>query len=492
MTRDRTSVRRRQRQQQTHALETHDIIHPGPILTLPQEIYSEIFVHCVSEIWIPKLYSSDIDAPMSLLNVCRKWRSIALATPALWTTFVVNLDRLRLSSAAAGDFEKHLETWCSRARSLPLSLSFVGHVTKKIGTDRLSGTITPYLSKVRFLKLEITVDDFFKLRVSKASLLQTLNLGAGKVYNKSEGPEPGAVTVSESFPVLRTLILNEGTIPPHRSIPWHQLTTLIVTEDLSIDDCLQVLRWAPSLVECEFRTYATEDEDDTAYPVSHARLTSLLLGDCAHLLLFLTLPALRVLQLQDMDDETDACVVPFLARSAPPLRKFLLRENTYMKVSTQCYLSIPGLTHLELHGMKEAGAIEFLNLLEKEPKTFLPNLEHLAFINTTFYRVSSYRLLLRALRSRSKSCYDGPPVNAFRLQWYMEAILDEELPPLPFAELVAGGMDIYIGPEEYNCLWMFSDKSSCSDKSEVQRYYELISALLIEHGEKFGSKKSSP
>ncbi|KAJ6560151.1 hypothetical protein B0H19DRAFT_945240, partial [Mycena capillaripes] len=54
-----------------------------PVLTLPAEIISEIFVH-----FLP-IYPScppltGFLSPTLLTQICRKWRHIALTTPALW------------------------------------------------------------------------------------------------------------------------------------------------------------------------------------------------------------------------------------------------------------------------------------------------------------------------------------------------------------------------------------------------------------------------
>ncbi|KAJ6616207.1 hypothetical protein B0H10DRAFT_1751925, partial [Mycena sp. CBHHK59/15] len=54
------------------------------VLSLPVEIMSEIFVHC-----LPDLSDSQPDlmkAPFVLMDVCSAWRKIALSTPALWAT----------------------------------------------------------------------------------------------------------------------------------------------------------------------------------------------------------------------------------------------------------------------------------------------------------------------------------------------------------------------------------------------------------------------
>ncbi|KAJ7451657.1 hypothetical protein FB451DRAFT_1000791, partial [Mycena latifolia] len=58
-----------------------------PILALPREIASEIFLQCLlpfpvfSEDYKDSPYLST--APLLLLQICREWRSIAISTPRL-------------------------------------------------------------------------------------------------------------------------------------------------------------------------------------------------------------------------------------------------------------------------------------------------------------------------------------------------------------------------------------------------------------------------
>ncbi|KAJ6630351.1 hypothetical protein B0H10DRAFT_1649973, partial [Mycena sp. CBHHK59/15] len=54
-----------------------------PILTLPLEITSEIFSHCLPPN-ILMVEPSTSAAPLLLTEICRTWRTIALSTPGLW------------------------------------------------------------------------------------------------------------------------------------------------------------------------------------------------------------------------------------------------------------------------------------------------------------------------------------------------------------------------------------------------------------------------
>ncbi|KAJ7187195.1 hypothetical protein C8R46DRAFT_879945, partial [Mycena filopes] len=95
-----------------------DIVYP--VLTLPNEITSTIFVACLP-IFVACLPShgrvrpSPQTAPLLLAQVCGHWREVALATTELWSSF-------DLASAYPGSF-RLLESWISRAKRSPLSLT---------------------------------------------------------------------------------------------------------------------------------------------------------------------------------------------------------------------------------------------------------------------------------------------------------------------------------------------------------------------------------
>nr|GAT54208.1 predicted protein [Mycena chlorophos] len=67
---------------------------PYPVLSLPPEIISEIFIH--TQNLSPKegsdfpFYGSPNHPPLQLMLVCRTWHNIAVSTPALWSSFAVS------------------------------------------------------------------------------------------------------------------------------------------------------------------------------------------------------------------------------------------------------------------------------------------------------------------------------------------------------------------------------------------------------------------
>ncbi|KAF7370149.1 F-box domain-containing protein [Mycena sanguinolenta] len=83
-----------------------------PILTIPVEITSEIFLHCLAAIETALSRPSTQLAPLLLGRICRTWRDIAYTSPRLWAV-------LQVSSWWRTDWVKE---WLRRAASAPLSL----------------------------------------------------------------------------------------------------------------------------------------------------------------------------------------------------------------------------------------------------------------------------------------------------------------------------------------------------------------------------------
>ncbi|KAF7335111.1 F-box domain-containing protein [Mycena venus] len=59
------------------------------VLTLPNEIVSEIFIHFLP-IYPSCLPFGGALSPIHLTQICHRWREIALATPALWRAVSLN------------------------------------------------------------------------------------------------------------------------------------------------------------------------------------------------------------------------------------------------------------------------------------------------------------------------------------------------------------------------------------------------------------------
>ncbi|KAJ7277256.1 hypothetical protein C8J57DRAFT_1061196, partial [Mycena rebaudengoi] len=221
-------------------------LYTYPVLTLPPEITSEIFVQSLPSHGPVTPHPSE--SPLIFLGICRTWRSLALSTPALWTSLDLDVDNDHLAFRASGKLEPFVETWFHRARTLPRSFGFFGAVDNAYDhpLNRILEKQAPYL---REISVCLDSDSVLNLRDGPPfPVLHHLELGA--LNCDLEDTE----TPSDAFrlaPRLQSLSLL--SVPPSAfAVPWEQLTTLYV-QSLDVEECLSVLRLAPSLRE--FRYY---------------------------------------------------------------------------------------------------------------------------------------------------------------------------------------------------------------------------------------------
>jgi len=86
-----------------------------PVLTLPNEIVSEIFIHFLPIYPIcPPL--GGLFSPTTLTQICRKWREIAQTTPALWKAISLSFNGIPCREPA------HISDLLSRSGCCPLSI----------------------------------------------------------------------------------------------------------------------------------------------------------------------------------------------------------------------------------------------------------------------------------------------------------------------------------------------------------------------------------
>ncbi|KAJ7159461.1 hypothetical protein C8R46DRAFT_835203, partial [Mycena filopes] len=89
---------------------------------LPFEITSKIFGHCIIGGAEPDTHS----APLLLAGICGHWRSVALSSPELWSSFArtIHVDQsLNVASARYDSLSELLRLWLARSATLPLTLS---------------------------------------------------------------------------------------------------------------------------------------------------------------------------------------------------------------------------------------------------------------------------------------------------------------------------------------------------------------------------------
>jgi hypothetical protein len=210
-----------------------------PVLTLPNEIVSEIFIHFLPAYpEYPPL--TGLLSPTLLTHICRKWREIALSTPTLWSAITSYNDGIPVKQKA------HLfELWLKSSRPCPLSLQILG-----MDAAEILATVMPHRARWEHLVFFLPLSSLPVID-GPMPLLRHLNLS---FFDAADATE---VFVFCDAPLLRSVILEDVAVTSIM-LPWAQLTSLTL---LSVApwECVPILQKTSNLVHCELKVYFDSD-----------------------------------------------------------------------------------------------------------------------------------------------------------------------------------------------------------------------------------------
>ncbi|KAJ7280816.1 hypothetical protein C8J57DRAFT_1464215 [Mycena rebaudengoi] len=226
-------------------LQTHLDAYKYPILTLPTEITSEIFVN-----FLPAYPACPpaigLSSPHILVQICRTWREIALSTPRLWRAI-----ELRLPTRSPTKPLDLLRTWISRSKNCPLSISLQCS-TELLEVDFIQAII-PHSERWEHIDLKLPIESL-RLIGTDFPLLRSLTLGPTR-YAEETGDTDSldAISPFSNAPILKRVTLSSDFGPYEIQLPWSQLTSISVYF-LSPIECTEILQHSASLGEfrCDY------------------------------------------------------------------------------------------------------------------------------------------------------------------------------------------------------------------------------------------------
>ncbi|KAJ7856793.1 hypothetical protein B0H13DRAFT_2576342 [Mycena leptocephala] len=221
-----------------------------PVLILPPEIVSEIFVHFLPTYPKPPP-KTGLLSPNILCQVCRTWREIALSTPALWRAvrvFLFNGDKRKIEAGF-----RALETSLMRSGSCPLSIELVSGPFIEKELPPFIRSIAAHCARWENLKLFAFLDHLHSI---EGPLLSLRSLTIGLWASKDDSALPA---IFHTAPLLRKVALQRYKSTHHAIIPWSQLTVLIV-DIIRPDECGLVLNHTPRLVHCRLVIDVPDEE----------------------------------------------------------------------------------------------------------------------------------------------------------------------------------------------------------------------------------------
>ena len=258
---------------------------------------------------------------MALLQVCHRWRVVAIATPSLWTDIIIPRKELI-------PLDKDVvRLYLKRSGSCPISLTWHYHYPYQLAvTDILLPTFARWKNLTIFSKFCILYPLFDELKLISFPVLEEFT---GR-YKDYESPQP---IFSLRAPHLRhgvliNCMISTGTLS--------FLVTLQITFSGSMQQSdaaafLDLLRNVAQSLKClRFRIPNGTSQDYTSN-TSNIQLPELVVLDLhytSELLLFISTPNLRTLCLEG---RTGDSIFPFTSLDAPmltrlKLEKFLLSD----------------------------------------------------------------------------------------------------------------------------------------------------------------------
>ncbi|KAJ7859482.1 hypothetical protein B0H14DRAFT_628394 [Mycena olivaceomarginata] len=216
------------------------------VLTLPNEITIEIFMHFIPTYPLcPPM--TGLDSPALLTQVCRAWREIALGTAALWRAISIPLraqmlfkHQLRLSSI-----------WLNRSSCSPISLDLNEDAIYPLHGTELLSALMLHCARWQHLNLRRLTVPLLRMIQVPMPLLRSLDLS---LINFNQDFITAKVVFPEAH-LLRTVVLNDHAAEV-LTLPWVQLTSLTLHR-VYPQECVPILQYTSNLVHCKLALVTT-------------------------------------------------------------------------------------------------------------------------------------------------------------------------------------------------------------------------------------------
>ncbi|KAJ7670189.1 hypothetical protein DFH06DRAFT_1321185 [Mycena polygramma] len=304
-----------------------------PVLTLPNEIVSEIFSHFVPPASSPPPLRGDL-SPTILTTICKKWGRIALTTPALWKA-------ITFSGFHSEDLRKLLR-WLSRSRSSPLSLKVRG----KFNLSQIFSAIVAHRARWERLDCNMCSSHLSSMGDGPTPLLRHLALVVDE-KRPLNNPTPPTATFRDA-PMLRTAVLSSFAAA-NLILPWSQLTSLTLVR-ITPEEWVPVLEQTTNLVHCGLEIVIPDDDFVLPTEVKLLRLETLTVtvaDEIEGCLEAFVVPALRRLEVPEafLYPDPITTLTSFMSKSSCRLRELHITDERSVPMDSYLWTfeSIPRL-----------------------------------------------------------------------------------------------------------------------------------------------------
>ncbi|KAF5372995.1 hypothetical protein D9758_001596 [Tetrapyrgos nigripes] len=223
-------------------------------LLLPTELWQQVFAYCVDVFPVISTSSTNL-APIQLTHVCRRWRSIVLDTPDLWSSMHIVIPKptsFRRESKCEG-IRAAVKYFLKRSRDAPLSISLKardysghapGHSPEEV--KKILACLLPHSKRWRHLKFRMP----FSWLTEATSGLTSEDLLCLETVLMDDGYPPFLM----GAPKLHQLSLEVSgmqTISSVNSEEWRKIQVLkLFWRHFELDDLFTVLARSTGLRAC--------------------------------------------------------------------------------------------------------------------------------------------------------------------------------------------------------------------------------------------------
>ena len=235
----------------------------------PNELLSQVFVECLPhpDYDGPYLQPSTTSVPLVLLQVCRRWRVVALQTQRLWCSLnaaqgdVVDAGLDAVNSARIWGYGN----WLSRSGGRPLSLA-ISFQCDSCLRERLIHVLKTHKNRLQCLRVTIAGPIDLEALLNGANTLASLSVNA--CFSGSR-----ILTATLDLPTLHTLALS-NTYAGQNALTnstWANLTRLAVKlpvdQEYELRDFHHLLRLCPNLQNLIFgcSTFSLSNPTDPCF-----------------------------------------------------------------------------------------------------------------------------------------------------------------------------------------------------------------------------------
>ncbi|KAJ7223557.1 hypothetical protein GGX14DRAFT_658502 [Mycena pura] len=319
-----------------------------PVLTLPVEMTSRIFLQCLPS--HGHVAPSPTTAPLLLAQICRHWREVALSTSRLWSSLYLSGGSFRFDNER---WRNLLQTWFARAEGSPLSL---GLRLLRVASPALLDLVSSHASQIQRLDLHMEPEQFQK----SCPFLTPFPLLQHLATTHSDSEDVRNLLIAS--PLIRELCLlcdSELDFLVDQSLPF--LTHLEVTT-ITAEMFLAILRNFPALshLKCSY------DPDsfsipDASTPITFPHLSSFHTNGSS-ILPLVAFPSLCCLEIGcDAEVEPDV-VQEFITRSSCTIRHLVISfEDEEPDEIVDCLSIFPSISVLKV---TECPKIALLSLID--------------------------------------------------------------------------------------------------------------------------------